>query len=138
MENLLDRPHLYQPAGIKHGNAVGCLGDDAHIMGDQHDSRLLFLAELAQQRDDLRLDRHVKRRRRFIGDDQFRRRRKCERYDDALAHAAGELMRMVIDALFRRWNTDITQKLDCACLCIPFRKRQMLADRLHKLRANRE
>ena len=59
-------------------------------------------AQPLQQRNDLRLDRHVERRGRLVGDDQLRLGRQRERDDDALAHAAGELVRVLVDALLRR------------------------------------
>ena len=60
-----------------------------------------LLAQLAQQVEDLRLDRDVERGGRLVGDQQ--RRRAGERHGDhhALAHAAGQLVRILVDALSR-------------------------------------
>ena len=56
-------------------------------------------SQLAQ---DLRLDRHVERGRRLVGDQQARRARQRHRDHHALAHAAGELVRVGAHALARR------------------------------------
>ena len=48
-----------------------------------------------QQRDDLRLHRDIERGRRFVGDDQLRIGGERQRDHHALAHAAGELVRIM-------------------------------------------
>ena len=58
--------------------------------------------ERAQQVEDLRLDRHVERRRRLVGDQELRLARERHRDHRALAHAARELVRVVADAARRR------------------------------------
>ena len=55
-----------------------------------------------QQIDDLRLDRHVERRHRLVADDQLRLEDHRPRDADALALAAGELVRIAVDHLRRR------------------------------------
>ena len=54
--------------------------------------------QLAQQVEDLRLDRHVERGRRLVGDQQLRLAGQRHGDHHALAHAAGELVRIVVDA----------------------------------------
>ena len=51
---------------------VGDLGDDAEIVRDEQDRHAQFALQLAQQLEDLRLDRDVERRRRLVGDQQLR------------------------------------------------------------------
>ena len=77
-----------RPAYITTTRCAG-LGDDAEVVGDQHDRR----AESAPSgrsisSQDLRLDRDVERRGRLVGDQQLRAA--GERHGDhhALAHAA--------------------------------------------------
>jgi hypothetical protein len=72
LDHVAHRTDLDDPAGIHHGDAVGGLGDHAHVVGDQHHRGAVLAAQPLQQRDDLRLDRHVERRRRLVGDDQLR------------------------------------------------------------------
>ena len=59
-----------RPAYITATRSAG-LGDHAHVVRDQHHRRAVLAAQALQQRDDLRLDRHVERRRRLVGDDQL-------------------------------------------------------------------
>ena len=49
----------------------------------------------SQQFEDLRLDRHVERRRRLVGDQHFRLQRQRHRDHRPLPHPAGELVRVV-------------------------------------------
>ena len=45
-------------------------GDDGEIVGDEHQAHPVFLDQPLQQVEDLRLRRHVERRRRLVGDQQ--------------------------------------------------------------------
>ena len=65
-------------ARIHHRDPVGDLGDDAEVVGDQDDRRCRSSRlQLAQQVEDLRLDRDVERGRRLVGDQQRRARRRA-------------------------------------------------------------
>ena len=59
------------------------------------------LLQLAQQIEDLRLDRDVERRRRLVGDEQRRLAGERHRDQRALPQAARQLMRIVADAPLR-------------------------------------
>ena len=59
------------------------------------------LLQLADQLEDLRLDRDVERRGRLVGDQELRRAGERHRDHHALAHAAGELVRIIVDPLLR-------------------------------------
>ena len=72
-------------------------------------------AQPLEQRDDLRLHRDVERGGRLVGDDQLGLGRERERQHDALAHAAGELVRIVVDAHLRRRDADLGQQRERAC-----------------------
>jgi hypothetical protein len=94
-------PHrrlLDDPAGVHDGDAIGHLGDDAEVVRDEQQREPEAVAQLAQQVEDLRLDRHVERGRRLVGDDE--RGPAGERDGDqrALPHAAGELVRVLARA----------------------------------------
>ena len=54
------------------------------------------LLQVAQRVEHLALHDHVERRHRLVGDQQLRVERERERDADALAHAAGELVRIVV------------------------------------------
>ena len=62
-------------------------------MRDEQVGQLELVLQVHQQVDDLRLDRHIQRRYRFIADDQFRTQRQRAGDADALPLAAGELVR---------------------------------------------
>ena len=68
--------------------------------------------QLLQNRDDLRLHRDVERGRRLVGDDQGRLGAERERDHDALAHAAGEFMRIAVDPLLGRGDADLAEPGD--------------------------
>ena len=57
------------------------------------------VCSVAHQVEDLGLDRHVERGRRLVGDQQLRVAGERHRDHHALAHTAGELVRVLVDAL---------------------------------------
>ena len=83
-----------------------CLPDDAEIVRDeQHRHSELFL-EVVDQLQDLRLHGHVERGRRLVGDQQAWPTCECCRNHHPLAHAARQIVRILIDPLLRRRNAD--------------------------------
>ncbi len=86
--------------------------------------------------DDLRLDRHVERRRRLVGDQDRRIARQRHRDHRPLPHPAGELMREVVDARLRVRDADLPQKLDRARPCAPLVDLLVRLDRLDDLLAD--
>ena len=67
---------------------------------------------LAQELEDLRLDRDVERRRRLVGDQQLRLAGERHRDHHALAHAARELVRVVLQPYARARDPDLVEQLD--------------------------
>ena len=114
VDHVGDRADLDDAARVHHGDAIGGLGDHAHVVRHQHHRGAVLAAQPLQQLDDLRLDRHVERGRRLVGDDEPRLRRERERDDDALAHAAGELVRIVVDPARGRRDADFLEQRDRA------------------------
>ena len=53
-------------------DAVGHLGDDAHVVGDEDDRRAELALQVADQLEDLRLHGDVERGRRLVGDQHLR------------------------------------------------------------------
>ncbi len=47
VQHLRGRADLGEPAGVEHRDAVGGLGDDAHVVGDQDHRRAVLLAQSA-------------------------------------------------------------------------------------------
>ena len=78
--------------------------------------------ELAHQLEDLRLDGDVERGRRLVGDEELGIAGERHRDHDALAHAAGELVRVVVEARLRRRDADAAQHLDRRAPAASFRE----------------
>ena len=67
-----------------------------------------------EQVEDLGLDRHVERGRRLVGDQQLRVAGERDGDHHALAHAAGELVRVVVEAPCGVRDADLLEQLDRA------------------------
>ena len=93
-EDRVRRRLLDDPAGVHDRDLVGHLGDDAEVVRDDHDGRAELALQALDQLEDLRLDGHVERGRRLVGDQQLRVVGQRHRDHRALAHAAGELVRV--------------------------------------------
>ena len=75
-------------------------------------AELNSLLQVLQQVEDLRLHGHVERGGRLVGDQQLRVVDQRHRDHRALAHAAGELVRVVVDAAVRLRDADPVEHLD--------------------------
>ena len=71
--------------------------DQPQIVRDEQVGQLQLRLQVDQQFDDLRLNRHVERRHRFVGDDERRVQRQRARDADALPLAAAELVRIALE-----------------------------------------
>ena len=100
-QHLFGAAKLHQIAAIHHRHLVGNVGDHAHVVGHQHAAHLTLFAEGADELEDLILDGDVERRGRLVGDDEFRIAGEGDGNDHPLAHAAGELVRILLDAQLR-------------------------------------
>ena len=94
-EDLLGSGLLHGVSGVHHGHVVGDGRHDTEVVGDQHESHLPLGLDLGEQPEDLRLDGDVERRGRLVGDEHLRVHRQGGGDHHPLAHAAGELMRIV-------------------------------------------
>ena len=102
LEDARQRPELGDPAGVHDGDLVGRLRDDAEVVRDEDDGGAVLALELADQVEDLRLDGDVERRRRLVGDQDLGLEDERHRDHHALAHPAGELVRVARRAARRR------------------------------------
>ena len=114
VEDVVERALLDDPSRVHDDHAVGDVGHDAQVVGDQDHPGAGLVAQLAQLVEDLRLDRHVERRRRLVGDQQLRRARERHRDHHALAHAARELVRIRAQPLAGARDPDALHQLDRA------------------------
>ena len=87
------RADLDDLAEVHHRDAVAEVLDDGEVVGDEQDREAEPQLEVAQQVEDLRADRHVERRHRFVGDEELRFDGERPGDADALALAAAELVR---------------------------------------------
>ena len=99
-------------ARVHDDDAVGELRDQAEVVRDQDDRGVRLLPRGLQHLHDLRLDRHVERGRRLVGDQHLRI--VGDRHGDhgALPHAAGELVRILVDAPLGERDADELEELD--------------------------
>ena len=74
LEELVDGRLLGDASGVHDDDLVRDLRDDAEIVRDHDDRHAVLLLELAHQLEDLRLRRHVERRRRLVRDQQLEAR----------------------------------------------------------------
>ncbi|RMP13595.1 hypothetical protein ALQ29_05619 [Pseudomonas marginalis pv. marginalis] len=103
---------LAEAPGIHHGNGVAGLRDHAEVVGDHDDRQPALIAQVQQQPQDLRLHRHIQGGGRLVGDQHFRVA--AQRHGDhcALAHAAGKLVGVVVDARLGIGNAHLAQHVD--------------------------
>ena len=110
--------HLDDATRIHHRNPVGKILDDAEIMGNEQVGHACLALQLGEQIEDLRLDRHIKRRSRLIKNHHLRANGQRPRDRDSLALAARELVRVTVcrirrhaDALEQRADARIAVRL---------------------------
>ena len=95
--------------------------------------------QIAQQVEDLRLDRDVERRRRLVGDDERGSQASAMRDQRALPQPAGELVRVVAHAPLRLGHAAPRRSSSIArCRAVAARRPPVDAQRLLDLVADRE
>src|SRR5256886_33250 len=138
MQHVANRADLDDAARVHDRDTICGLGDNSHVVGDQHDRRAPLARDALDERDDLRLHGHVERGGRLVGDQQDRLRGERQRDDHALAHAAGELVRVMVEARLRSRDADFGEQRQCPLPQLLSRQPEMRADRLLELPADRE
>ena len=112
--------HLSGPARLLHGAAahdddpVGAVGGDGEVVRDEEDAGARLRAELVEQIEHRPLHRDIERASRFVGDDQLGLERERRRDQHALAHAAGQLVRVLARTSFGVVDTDAVEQVDDA------------------------
>ena len=87
---------LFDDASLAHHHhVIGKRRDHSHVMSDYREGHVALRHQLPQQRQDLRLHRHVERRGRLIGDQQRRRTGQRHRDHRALPHATRQFVRIL-------------------------------------------
>ena len=111
-QQFVGRAFFNHFAAIHHDGAGADPGDDAEIVADQHDGGAEIPVEFAQQFEDLRLNGHIERGGRFVGDQQRRLVAHAHRQHHALAHAARKLVRIAIDGALRCAHAHSAEQAD--------------------------
>ena len=87
VEDLLHRAELHDLPCVQHRNAFRDICDDAQVVGDKDYGVVVFLLQILQEFQDLRLYRDVQRRGRLVADEYLGLA--AQRYGYyALAHTA--------------------------------------------------
>ena len=112
VEERVDVAQLDDAPRVHDDDAVGELGDQAEVVGDEDDRRVRLALGGLDHLHDLGLDRHVERRRRLVGDEH--RRRVGDGHGDhpALPHATRELVRVLAVALLGIGHADEREQVD--------------------------
>ena len=100
-EEGLRRRCLHDPAQVEHHDAIGHDLDDREVVADEHQGQAKLALQVLEEVNDLRLDRYVKRRDRFVRHDEPRLRGERSRDRDALALPAREGSRIAPEMLTR-------------------------------------
>src|SRR5215208_5185253 len=95
--DLLRRRDLDQLAQVHHADAVGDVGDDGEVVGDEEISEAELALEVAQQVEHLGLDGDVQRGDGLVADDELGVNADGAGDANALTLAAGELVRVAVD-----------------------------------------
>ena len=114
MEDRADVASLHNLAGIHDAHPVAELGDDAQMVGDEEDGAADLALQGFQELDRGELQGGVQRRRRLVGDQKLGLRHQGHGDDDALAHAAREFMRVLLQAALGIGQAHTAQHLDGA------------------------
>ena len=114
VEDLVGGAELDRAASVHDHDLVRHVGHDAEVVRDHDDRVAVLLLHLLHELDDLSLNRHVERRGGLVGDEDVGVARQGHGDHDALAHAARELVRVVLDALLGVGDADHVEQLDRA------------------------
>ena len=113
-EYLLGAARLDERARIHDVHPLAHAGDDTQVVRDHDQGGVAVGDEVAQQVEDLCLDRDVERGCRLVGDQQLRLAGKSHRDHRALPHPTRELMGVVAQPGLRARDADLVEQVDRA------------------------
>jgi len=137
-EHVHGRALFDNAPGVHDAHAIGESGNDRQIVGDPDQRGTGLGGELLHLVQDLSLDRRVECGRGFVGDDQVRPVQERDGNGHSLPHAARELMRIGLQPLVGRRDTDSTERIARTVACGMARRRVVREDRLDHLRIDAE
>jgi hypothetical protein len=121
-EKISRWPDLDKAAGVHDRHPICESGHDTEIVGNQNDPQTI-ITQGSQQCHDSRLDRHVQRSGRLIGDQQLRSRHQRHGDRNALTHPAGKFVGILAQSLLRLIDPDEAQQLQSPLPCARRRQR---------------
>ena len=124
--------------GVHDDDVVRRLGDDAHVVRDDDHRHVVLVPEVVEQVEHRRLDGHVERGRRLVGDQELRVAGERDRDHHALAHPAREAVRVVVEPLGRARDPHLLEQLDRLLPRLRLRHVVVAPDRLGDLRPDRQ
>ena len=137
VEDLVGRALFADGTRVHDDDLVAELGDDTQVVGDHDDRHAHFLLDILHELQDAGLNGDVQSGRRFVGDQDVGLAGQRHGDHDPLPHAAGELKRVLLHALFRLVDIDQAEHLHRpvpGLLLVAVRVEQ---DRLHQLMPDR-
>ena len=105
-KNLVDRSLLDDFTVLHHHDPMTERAHDLQIVGNEEIAQAALVLQFAQEVDDLGLNGQIERRGRLVEQDEFRFERDCPRNSDALALAAGKLVREARQDVVRKPGAD--------------------------------
>ena len=100
-KNLFRRSDLHDFSGIHDRHTICCRSSHTQVMGHKNRRHAKPAPDLPEQSQNLRLDRHVQRRSRFIRKQNRRIPGKRDRHHAPLPHSARKMMRVEFHPLLR-------------------------------------
>src|SRR6185369_12683551 len=125
-QDIFDRPLLYNLAVLHDNNAVTEGANDLEVVRNEQVAQPLLALQFPQQLDDLGLHGKVERRGWLVEQDEFWLHRDGAGDGDALALAAGKLMRKTAEDVV--WHAGIAQRLPHAIEPLPAVAAQIVDD----------
>jgi hypothetical protein len=110
-EYVIDRTGLHNPPVIDHRHLVGHIGNHTQVVSNQQDRHIEAFLQVFQQLQDLRLNGHIKRCRRLVGNQQRRAADQRHGNHRALTQAARKLKRIHVKGPRRIGKSDQPQHL---------------------------
>ena len=107
--DLVGGADLHDVARVHHGYPVGNVGHHAQIVGDEQDGQIVLDLHFFEQLQNLGLNGHVQCGGGLVADQDLGAAGRCNGDHHPLAHPAGELVRVLLKALFRLRDAHIPQ-----------------------------
>jgi hypothetical protein len=127
---LFRRARLHNAPGAHYDDPIRYARNDTKIVRYEHHPHPLHAFQLSEQREDLRLNRHVQGSRGFVCDDQLRTAGKRHGNHHPLTHPAGELVRKLIHPATGIGHVNLSQEFQRSGTRIAPRHAPMLHQRL--------